>query len=99
MDSNGGHPVLSPVYGLGIDRVVQSKVVTPDDIFRTANECQYSDLFWAFRGGGAGTFGVVLETKHRLEKQLEVVVSLITFSATQSNSLPFLQILPGNATT
>jgi FAD/FMN-containing dehydrogenase len=94
----GGHSVLSPVYNLGIDRVVQYKVVTPDGIFRTVNECQNSDIFWALRGGGAGTFGVVLESTHRVEKQLELVVSSISFPATQSNSLPFLQILLDNAT-
>jgi hypothetical protein len=84
---------------ISIDRVVQYKVVTPDGIFRTVNECQNSDLFWALRGGGGGTFGVVLETTHRVEKQLELVVSLITFSATQSNTLAFLKILLDNATT
>ncbi|TFY82273.1 hypothetical protein EWM64_g1734 [Hericium alpestre] len=26
----GGHSILSPVYGLGIDRIVQFKLVTPD---------------------------------------------------------------------
>jgi FAD/FMN-containing dehydrogenase len=39
----GGHSVLSPVYGLGVDRVVQFKVVTPDGVYRTANECQNSE--------------------------------------------------------
>jgi hypothetical protein len=39
----GGHSVLTPVYGLGVDRVVQFKVVTPDGVYRTANECQNSE--------------------------------------------------------
>lgn len=55
-----GHSVLSPVYGLGVDRVVQFEIVTPDGILRHANACQNQDLFWALRGGGGGTFGVVL---------------------------------------
>ncbi|ELU44430.1 FAD binding domain-containing protein [Rhizoctonia solani AG-1 IA] len=52
----GGHSVLTNTYGLGADRVVQFKVVTPDGLYRTANACQNKDLFWALRGGGGGTF-------------------------------------------
>lgn len=63
----GGHSVLSPVLGLGIDRVVQFKVVTPDGVLRIVNQCQNTDLFWALRGGGGGTFGVVMEATHRVE--------------------------------
>lgn len=81
--------MLSPVYGMGVDRVVsvlptyatllydltssiqlEFKVVTPDGQLRVANQCQNTDLFWALRGGGGGTFGVVLEATSRVEKQL-----------------------------
>ncbi|KAL1723573.1 hypothetical protein EV715DRAFT_191128 [Schizophyllum commune] len=57
----GGHGMLSVSMGLGVDRVLQYKVVTPDGTYRTANRCQNEDLFWALRGGGGGTFGVVME--------------------------------------
>lgn len=63
----GGRGVLSPVYGLAVDRVVQYRIVTPDGVLRTANACQNQDLFWALRGGGGGTFGVVLESTSRVE--------------------------------
>lgn len=63
----GGRGVLSPVYGLAADRVVQFRVVTPDGLLRTANACQNQDLFWALRGGGGGTFGVVMESTSRVE--------------------------------
>ncbi|EIN14409.1 isoamyl alcohol oxidase [Punctularia strigosozonata HHB-11173 SS5] len=63
----GGHSVLSPIYGLGVDRVRQFKVVTPDGVYRTVNECENADLFWALRGGGGSTFGVVLESSHAVE--------------------------------
>ncbi|KAJ7725699.1 hypothetical protein B0H16DRAFT_279117 [Mycena metata] len=57
----GGHSVLSNTMGLGVDRVLQFKIVTPDGVLRVVNECQNRDLFFALRGGGGGTFGVVLE--------------------------------------
>ncbi|MCJ1397308.1 hypothetical protein MMC11_000500 [Xylographa trunciseda] len=95
----GGHSVLSPVYGLGIDRVVQYKVVTPDGVFRTANECQNEDLFWALKGGGGGTFGVVFESTHRVEKVLSLAVASLNFNQTESNVLPFLQLLVDDTAT
>jgi hypothetical protein len=96
----GGHSVLSPVYGLGVDRVVseagwsqpcslidsssvdaqvQFKVVTPDGEYRVANECHNKDLFWALRGGGGSTWGVVLESSHKVEPkfQLQVYVGIV----------------------
>jgi hypothetical protein len=48
-------------YGLGADQVVEYKVVTADGQLRVANSVSEPDLFWALRGGGGGTFGVVVE--------------------------------------
>ncbi|GLB04246.1 hypothetical protein AtubIFM57258_009962 [Aspergillus tubingensis] len=93
---NGGHSVLSPVYGLGVDRVVQFKVVTPDGELRIANECQNQDLFWALRGGGGGTFGVVLESTHRVEPTVSFVAAIIKFTSNSTNVLPFMDIVVNN---
>lgn len=76
-----GHSVLSPVYGLGVDRVVQFTIVTPDGVLRTADACQNADLFWALRGGGGGTFGVVLDATHRVEPVMPVAVADMTLPA------------------
>ncbi|KAI0938398.1 hypothetical protein AcW1_001860 [Taiwanofungus camphoratus] len=81
----GGHSILTPVYGLGVDRVVQVKVVTPDGEYRVANECQNSDLFWALRGGGGSAFGVVIESSHRLEPQLTLQAASISFTSNSSS--------------
>ncbi|KAH6679924.1 hypothetical protein F5X68DRAFT_244846 [Plectosphaerella plurivora] len=55
----GGHSPLSTIAGLGSDQVLSVDIVTPDGRFITADEEQNSDLFWAVRGGGAATWGVV----------------------------------------
>lgn len=80
----GGHSVLSPVYGLGVDRVVEFKIVTSDGVPRVANRCQHPDLFWALRGGGGGTFGVVLEATHRVEPAMPIAVADIALPANAS---------------
>ncbi|KAJ3129757.1 hypothetical protein HK098_000126 [Nowakowskiella sp. JEL0407] len=59
--SGGGYGMLGRKYGLGIDNVKSIKVVTANGTLLTCNEQQNSDLFWAMRGGGGGTFGVAVE--------------------------------------
>jgi hypothetical protein len=56
----GGHGPLTSKYGLGADQVLEWEVVTADGQLLTANCTQNSDLYWALRGGGPGTFGVVV---------------------------------------
>jgi len=65
----GGHGLLSPVFGLGADNVQQFKVVLPDGTYVTANRCQNQDVFFALRGGGGGTFGVIMEVSTRAHPQ------------------------------
>ncbi|KAJ6493167.1 FAD-binding domain-containing protein [Mycena sanguinolenta] len=77
----GGHGVLSPVLGLGVDRVLQYKIVTPDGTYRTVNACQNEDLFFALRGGGGGTFGVVLEATILAAPAAPVQVVVVTWTA------------------
>lgn len=93
----GGHSVLSPVYGLGIDRVLQYKIVTPDGKLRVANSCINPDLFWALRGGGGGTFGIVVEAAHRVEPQISLSVVYITYNQTKENVGEWLKLLVNNS--
>ncbi|KAI8297834.1 FAD-linked oxidoreductase ZEB1 [Colletotrichum sp. SAR11_59] len=57
----GGHGWLTSEYGMGADSIIEATVVTPTGDIITANECQNSDVFWAIRGSGGGTFGVITE--------------------------------------
>lgn len=56
----GGHSPLASVYGMAADQVLSLEVVLPDGRFVTVNEDSYPDLYWAIRGGGGSTFGVVV---------------------------------------
>ncbi|TPX59328.1 hypothetical protein PhCBS80983_g02518 [Powellomyces hirtus] len=55
----GGHGPLTRSYGMASDQVLEFQVVMADGTLKTANPCINPDLFWALRGGGGGTFGVV----------------------------------------
>ncbi|KAG0234639.1 hypothetical protein BGW42_006390 [Actinomortierella wolfii] len=72
--SGGGHGILSPMHGLCVDNVLQFKIVTADGELRVANAYQNQDLFWALRGGGVGTFGVLVETVLRTHPALKNIL-------------------------
>ncbi|KAH7014646.1 FAD binding domain protein [Microdochium trichocladiopsis] len=55
----GGHSPLGAWKGMGSDNALEFEVVTAEGKLVIANDQQNSDLFWALRGGGGGTFGVV----------------------------------------
>lgn len=61
----GGHGLLSRAYGLSCDNLVEATVVTADGVVRTCGAEQEPDLFWALRGAGNGSLGVVTELRLR----------------------------------
>ncbi|KAF8527011.1 FAD-binding domain-containing protein [Hysterangium stoloniferum] len=60
-----GHSILSPTLGLAADNALQFEIVIADGTLLTANSVSNSDLFWALRGGGAGSWGVIVSTTFR----------------------------------
>lgn len=56
----GGHGPLSSRYGLAADQVLEYEVVTADGKLVTATNKVNNDLFWALRGGGGSTYGIVV---------------------------------------
>lgn len=67
----GGFGSFSKKFGTGAAGILEAEVITADGHILVANACQNTDLFWALKGGGGGTYGVVsritLET-HPLPK-------------------------------
>ncbi|KAL0579405.1 hypothetical protein V5O48_002576 [Marasmius crinis-equi] len=61
----GGHSAWSPSYGLGVDNVLQFTVVVASGDHLTTNSHTNPDLFWALRGGGGGTYGIVTSVTYR----------------------------------
>jgi FAD/FMN-containing dehydrogenase len=56
---SGGFGSFSKHYGTAAGGLLEAEVVTADGQIRVANACTNPDLFWALKGGGGGTFGVV----------------------------------------
>ena len=56
---SGGFSSFSKHYGTAAGSLLEAEVVTAEGQIRIANSCTNPDLFWALKGGGGGTFGVV----------------------------------------
>lgn len=56
---SGGFGSFSKHYGTAAAGLLEAEVVTADGQIRIANACTNPDLFWALKGGGGGSFGVV----------------------------------------
>ena len=67
----GGHGSLGPKYGLAVDNVLEVDVVISNGTLITANKCHNSDLFWAIRGGGGGTYGIVTRVVYKAHDPAE----------------------------
>jgi hypothetical protein len=55
----GGFGSFSKNFGIAAAGLLEAEIVTADGMVRIANSCTNPDLFWALRGGGGGSFGVV----------------------------------------
>ncbi|MGV6874256.1 FAD-dependent oxidoreductase [Pseudochelatococcus sp. B33] len=56
---SGGFGSLSKAFGTAAVGLIEAEVVTADGAIRTVNAVQDPELFFALKGGGGGTFGVV----------------------------------------
>lgn len=56
----GGIGYLLPLYGLTCDSVLSITLLTADLGIIEVSETNFPDLFWALRGAGNGSYGIVL---------------------------------------
>ncbi|RHZ50675.1 FAD-dependent oxidoreductase [Aspergillus thermomutatus] len=81
----GGHSFLGPWKGMSTDNALEYMVVTADGHLVIANNYQNTDLFWALRGGGGGTFGVVVTVTLRTFDDVPVVFGNLNVSTVAGN--------------
>ena len=77
----GGHGPLTRWKGLAVDQVLEFDVIMADGRRQTVNSCQNADLFWALRGGGSGTFAIILSVVLRTYPSPWIMSSLLQFTA------------------
>jgi FAD/FMN-containing dehydrogenase len=58
---SGGFGSMSKGFGTAAAWLLEAEIVTADGIARIVNACTNPDLFWALKGGGGGSWGVVTQ--------------------------------------
>jgi FAD/FMN-containing dehydrogenase len=56
---SGGFGSFSKGFGSAAASLLEAEVVTADGTARVVNACQEPELFWALKGGGGGSWGVI----------------------------------------
>jgi hypothetical protein len=56
---SGGFGSFSKGFGTAASGLLEAEIVTADGNTLIANPCRNADLFWALKGGGGGSWGVV----------------------------------------
>ncbi|KAK3077145.1 hypothetical protein LTS18_011099 [Coniosporium uncinatum] len=85
-----GHGPFTSLYGLGVDQVLEYKVVIADGSLKVANKVSNPDLFWALRGGGGGTFGVVVEATIKAYQDVPITFQEFWINTTTGANNPEL---------
>ena len=76
----GGYGSMSRAYGVLADHVIAAKVVDAKGRLLDASPTVNPDLFFAIRGGGGGTYGIVVEATIKLIEVPVVAVGLMKFT-------------------
>ncbi|KAI0420780.1 FAD binding domain-containing protein [Xylaria grammica] len=86
--TGGGHSALASTYGMGADQVLSLDVVTADGRFVTADANHNKDLFFALRGGGGSTYGIVTSAIVKAHPPTPVLGSSLSFSVQPAANAP-----------
>ncbi|KAK4150008.1 hypothetical protein C8A00DRAFT_46504 [Chaetomidium leptoderma] len=93
-----GHGGLTSKYGLGSDQVLAINIVTADGKFLTVDPNNHQDdLWWALRGGGPSTFGVITSVILKAYPPINVTTASLSFSVNPSLATPNTTAPPANA--
>ncbi|EAQ83599.1 hypothetical protein CHGG_10003 [Chaetomium globosum CBS 148.51] len=82
--SVAGHGSLTSKYGLGADQVLSINIVTPDGKFLTVDPHKNKDLWWALRGGGPSTFGVITSVVLKAYPPISMTSASLAFAVNPS---------------
>lgn len=83
----GGLGVLTRAWGLTIDSLIAAEIVTADGAVRTCDERREADLFWALRGGGGGSFGVVTSLTLRTRPIARMALGFLRWDAAHARDV------------
>ena len=81
----GGHSPATHDFGLGADQVLEAQVVLASGKLVTANPCENSDIFFAIRGGGPSSYGIVVSIVIKAHTTNIVTAQILSFAPLSAN--------------
>lgn len=88
---SGGFGSFSKRFGTASGNLLEAEVVTADGVTRIANACTNPDLFWALKGGGGGSFGVVTRITVRTH-ELPETFGAVNFTVHAASAAAFRRL-------
>ena len=67
-----------------MDNVIEFDIVTSTGEYLTANSHSHPDLFWALRGGGGGTYGIVTSATYRTHPSVPLTAAYLIANTTNN---------------
>ncbi|KAJ6486820.1 FAD-binding domain-containing protein [Mycena sanguinolenta] len=89
----GGHSPLSPAYGLVSDNALEFEIVVASGEVLQVNDVSNPDLFFALRGGGAGSWGVIISATIRTFPTFNATSGLTTLQVPNNTAVGSLATL------
>ena len=86
----GGIGFLVRPFGLACDNLLSVEIVNAKGELITASDTSYSDLFWALRGAGAGSLGVITKLQFKTHQVSRVHTYWLEESVSQDRAASFL---------
>ncbi|CAH0043754.1 unnamed protein product [Clonostachys solani] len=81
----GGHGPLSTTHGMAADHVLSVDLITASGEYVTANAEKNPDLFWALKGGGPSTFGIVTSITVKTFPEQKSAGTVLSINSTHTN--------------
>jgi len=88
----GGFGSFSKAFGLAAASLLQAEVVTADGAVRVCNACTNADLFWALKGGGGGSLGVVTRLTLKVH-ELPETFGAVNFTVRASSDAAYRKLV------
>jgi FAD/FMN-containing dehydrogenase len=89
---SGGFGSFSKAFGLAAASLLEAEVVTANGRVQIANACRNPDLFWALKGGGGGSLGVVTRLTLKVHA-LPETFGAVNFTVKAASAEAFRQLI------